>query len=196
MLELEPIRKISQQSAVLPALVQPPASNGSMPSGASSGGKRDYSGVLEYWHMVRRHQTAVIAAASIGAIVGFCQTLSEPRIYQAHATVEIQSMNDNFLNMKELNPVDRSGSMSSDSDIQTQVRILQSNKLIRRVVARMSQTPPTAPLPLTDRLSAWRRALGQVRHWPGGLRRLALRLHGRRLGHVCDEQRGAPKKKP
>ena len=160
MLELEPIRKNLQQGSLLPALVQPSASAASLPPGTSWGGKRDYSGVLEYWHMVRRHQTAVIAAAAIGAIVGFCQTLSEPRIFQARATVEIQSLNDNFLNMKELNPVDREGSMSTDSDIQTQVRILQSNKLIRRVVAKMSQTPPTEPLPLTDRLSAWRRALG------------------------------------
>ncbi len=162
MLELEPVRKNNPPGPAFPALVMQSATTTAapLPPGSSWGGKRDYSGVLEYWHMVRRHQNAVIILTILGGIFGFCQTLSEPRIYQAHATVEIQSLNDNFLNMKELSPLDREGSMSSDSDIQTQVRILQSNKLIRRVVAKMSQTPPTEPLPLPDRLSVWRKALG------------------------------------
>lgn len=157
MLELEPIRKFPALGSALPALVQPPMAGGALPPGTSWGGKRDYSGVLEYWHMVRRHQKMVIAAGVAGAIFGFFQTLSEPRIFQAHATVEIQSLNDNFLNMKELSPVDRGGT-NSDADIQTQVRILQSNRLLRRVSAKMR--PPAAPLPLPDRMSAWRKALG------------------------------------
>jgi len=122
--------------------------------------KREYSGVLEYWNMIRRHPGAVIFAAFLGGLIGFLMTLSQPRIYQAHATIEIQSLNDNFLNMKELNPTQDSASMYSDSDIQTQVKILQSATLIRRVTARMVEPPLSEPMPLPDRLSAWRKALG------------------------------------
>jgi capsular exopolysaccharide synthesis family protein len=129
-------------------------------AGSSWGGKRDYSGVLEYFHMVRRHQTAVIVAVILGGIWGFYGTLSEPRIYQAHATIEIQAMNDNFLNLKELTPTNDSGSMGSDADIQTQVRILESASLSRRVMEKMQTKPRPASLPLPDRLSAWRKALG------------------------------------
>ena len=112
MRELEPIRKMPAQGNLVPLSVQPSASfGGQLPPGTSWGGKRDYSGLLEYWHMVRRNQKLVIAAGIAGAVFGFCQTLSEPQIYQAVATVEIQSLNDNFLNMKELSPVDREGSM-------------------------------------------------------------------------------------
>jgi succinoglycan biosynthesis transport protein ExoP len=160
MLELEPVRRQPAAGAALPTLVQTQVSAGPLPPGSSWGGKRDFSGVLEYWHMVRRHQNAVIAVAVAGAIFGFCRTLSEPRIYQARATVEIQSVNDNFLDLKTLNPTGGGGGISSDEDIQTQVRILESSSLRRRVYARMAKTPPTEPLPPTDRLSAWRKALG------------------------------------
>jgi len=76
--------------------------------------------------MIRRHPGAVIIAALAGCLFGFLRTLSEPRVYQAHATIEIQSLNDNFLNMKELNPTQEGSGYYSDSDIQTQVKILQS----------------------------------------------------------------------
>jgi Chain length determinant protein len=105
---------------------------------AMAAGKREYSGTLEYWNMIRRHPAAVVMAALTGGLIGFLMTLSQPRVYQAHATIEIQSLNDNFLNMKELNPtVEENSSSGSDSDIQTQVKILLSNTLIRRVTARM-----------------------------------------------------------
>ena len=142
--------------------------------GSSWGGKRDYSGVLEYWHMVRRHQTAVIAAAIIGMVWGFFNTLSEPRIYQARTSIEIQSMNDDFLNMKELTPTTIDSASSSDADMQTQVRIMQSETLIRRVVEKMQSRRPADPLPLPDRLSAWRKALGIAPPTPDQLWQMAL----------------------
>jgi succinoglycan biosynthesis transport protein ExoP len=161
MRELEPVRND-------PGFALQPAGPLSVPGpamraiGPSGGIKRDYSGVLEYWQMVRRHQTAVITAAILGALVGFVLTLSQPRIYQAHTTVEIQSLNDNFLNMKELNPtVQDSSGFYSDSDIQTQVKIIQSKSLSRRVIDKMGAIPPDdEPIPIPDRLSAWRKAFG------------------------------------
>src|SRR5207248_11220859 len=122
-------------------------------AGVSLGQKRDASGMLEYFLMVRRHQIAVILMTIAGALAGFFMTLSAPRMYQAHATMEIQGLNDNFLNMKELNPTD-TGNSYSDSDIQTQVKILQSATLIRRVAAKMAAPSAAQPLPLPDRLSA------------------------------------------
>src|SRR5919109_872876 len=67
--------------------------------------KRDYAGLLEYWQMVRRHKGAVIVATFLGALAGFLVTLSSPRVYQARTTLEIQGLNEEFLNMKNVNPV-------------------------------------------------------------------------------------------
>jgi succinoglycan biosynthesis transport protein ExoP len=203
MQDLEPIRKASSAGFVMPGA---PGVGGQRASvgapGSSWGGKRDYSGVLEYWHMVRRHQTAVAVAVVLGGIWGFCNTLSEPRIYQAHATIEIQAMNDNFLDLKALTPTSDSTSMMSDSDIQTQVRIIQSGSVIRRVMDKMRARPHPANLPLTDRLSAWRQALGIKTPsnddlWQEALGSAAggLRVHSSPLNRIvdltCDSTSGA-----
>ena len=96
--------------------------------------KRDYAGLLEYWQMIRRHKGAVVFATCVGVMGGFVLTLSDPCIYQARTTLEIQGLNQEFLNlnMKNANPIETSGG-DVDADIQTQVRILQSRALLTRV---------------------------------------------------------------
>ena len=98
--------------------------------------KRDYAGLLEYWQMVRRHRMAVLLATVLGALGGFSFTLSSPRIYQARTTIEIQGLNQEFLNMKNVNPVSDTASYDSDSEIQTQIKILQSRFMLQM------RTPP------------------------------------------------------
>ena len=70
----------------------------------SSGLKRDYAGLLEYWQMIRRHKRAVVLAALLGGIIGYLVTVPAPRMYGAHTTLEIQSLNEEFLNMRNVNP--------------------------------------------------------------------------------------------
>ena len=82
--------------------------------------KRDYAGLLEYWQMVRRHKGAMILAIFIGGLIGFLVILGSPRVYQGKTTLEIQGINQEFLNMKNVNPVSE-GSSYLDTDIQTQV---------------------------------------------------------------------------
>ena len=64
--------------------------------------KRDYGGILEYWQMVRRHQGVVLFAVLLGLVAGYLRTLPQERIYQAHTSLEIQGMNEDFLNMKNV----------------------------------------------------------------------------------------------
>ena len=122
--------------------------------------KRDYAGVLEYWQMIRRHKLAVLVVACIGALGGFASTLSNPRIYQARTTLEIQGLNQEFLNMKNMSPTVESGSTDVDADIQTQVKLLQSRSLLRRVSEKLGSMPPPDGLRPSDRLGVWRKALG------------------------------------
>ena len=115
---------------------------GLMPSAEMPGPglKREYAGILEYWQMIRRHPGLVALATVLGAAIGFLMTLPDPRIYQARVTLEIQGMNDDFLNMKTVNPTVQDNSSSyPDYDIQTQVKILQSRTLIKRVVAKLEK---------------------------------------------------------
>jgi capsular exopolysaccharide synthesis family protein len=145
-------------------------------------------GLLEYWRILRRRKGTLILIASLGLVAGLVLTLSQTPIYQARTALEIQDMNDNFLNMKQLTPVSDGNSYTALSDIQTQITLLQSESLIRRVLAKLKAHPPasgsatdprandpratdprandpraTEPRPLGSgaptRIAAWRKAL-------------------------------------
>ena len=121
--------------------------------------KRDYAGVLEYWQMIRRHRGAVIIATVLGSFAGLVMTLSDARIYQARTSLEIQGFNEEFLNMKSVNPVSDANSGYFDYDIQTQVKLLQSKALVDRVRDKLNAGAHPTDLQPPDRLGMWRKAL-------------------------------------
>src|SRR6266516_2251738 len=122
--------------------------------------KRDYAGILEYWQMVRRHKGAIIVAIFLGGATGFLLTLSAPRVYQSRMTMEIQALNDEFLNMRAVNPTSESSGGGSDVDLQTHVKILQSNLVVNRVSKKLEAGKRPDDLQPPDRLGMWRKALG------------------------------------
>lgn len=121
--------------------------------------KRDYAGILEYWQIVRRHKAIVVLATIVGGLVGILSTLPSPRVYQAKTTIEIQGLNNDFLNMRTMNPVADGSSNGFDSDLQTQVKILQSATLVSRVREKLDAGVHPTDLQPPDRLGVWRKAL-------------------------------------
>lgn len=116
-------------------------------------------GLHEYLKIVRRHKGAILLAAFSGALVGYFSTLPETPIYQAHATVEVRGVNENFLNMRDVNPDSGGGYMDPTFDILTQVRILESGSLRERTIRKLAARKPSSFIYPTDRLSAWKKAL-------------------------------------
>ena len=70
-------------------------------------------------------------------LAGFLVTLPQTPVYQARTSLEIQDLNQDFMNMKQVSPVTESPTYTALSDIQTQIKILQSDTLAERT---MSQT--------------------------------------------------------
>src|ERR1035437_7195287 len=83
-------------------------------------------GLLEYWRILSRRKGTLVLLAIAGALVGFLVTIPQRQIYQAHTTIEILGLNDNFLNQKQVNPLNENGVSADTTDIQTQIRIIQS----------------------------------------------------------------------
>ena len=133
------------------------------PMGADTvrgGVKREYAGVIEYWQMVRRHKTAVIVVSVLGAVAGFLYTLPQPRVYQAHTTIEVQGLNEDFLGLHNVSPtVSPTSNYYPDFDIQTQVKIMQSESLANSVVADLEKGKPPGNMRPPDRLTVWKKAL-------------------------------------
>ncbi len=120
---------------------------------------REYAGLFEYWKMVLRHKIAVIVAIVVAGAIAFVGTLSSPRIYQARTTLEIQGLNEDFLNMKNVTPVSDANTGYLETDIQTQVRLLQSNTIISSVGKKLAAADLPAGLQPPDRFGMWRQAL-------------------------------------
>jgi len=104
-------------------------------------------GPMEYWSAFRRWKWTLISWAIIGIGVGLLATLLEPRRYEGKATLEVQDLNDNFLDMKQVLPVNEVGLSGTFNDMQTQVKIVQSdsvvNPVMRRMPGRVAQIGPS-----------------------------------------------------
>jgi polysaccharide biosynthesis transport protein len=128
------------------------------PAPRDSDDEEQTPGLIEYWRILRRHKGTWIVFAFVGALLGFLITLPQTPIYQARTSVEIVGLNDNFLNFKQSNPMAESGTSSEALDIQTQVRILESESLLDRVSAKLGQSD-ASETEASPRVSAWRRLL-------------------------------------
>lgn len=115
-------------------------------------------GLITYWRVLRRHKGILLLAGVLGAIVGVLVTLPQTPVYEATVSIEMQGLNTDFLNMRNVSPTAAS-SWDPSYDIQTQVREMQSRALMDRVVKKMSAVDPAAMTMETGRVAAWRKVL-------------------------------------
>ena len=140
----------------------------------------DFSLLLEYWDILRRRKGTVVLIAFLGLLASLLYTLPQTPRYQARAYLEIQSLNKNFLNMHDVSPTANEGSSSPEYDLQTEAKILQSESVLDRVVAKLNLEKRLS-LDNKTRLSAWLSALGLPRSRSALTREEAVRLVARNL---------------
>ncbi len=99
-------------------------------------------------------------AACLGTLAGFLLSLPQTPIYQGRTTLEIESLNENFFNLREVNSTTVNSRFNTEFDIATQVKILQSRALIGKVVDRLELDRKARFTAAPGRLSAWKQALG------------------------------------
>ncbi|HEX8984142.1 MAG TPA: polysaccharide biosynthesis tyrosine autokinase [Bryobacteraceae bacterium] len=130
--------------------------------------------LLEYGRILRRRKGALLLLTCVGGISACLFTLPQTPLFQARTSIEVQGLNENFLNLRDVNPTTEAGALSlPEYDVQTQIRVLQSRTLAERVIAKLDlDHRPLATDP--DRIAAWRRALG-LAETPSG-RAAALRM--------------------
>src|ERR1051325_7301498 len=99
----------------------------------AEGGGVEVPGLLEYARVIARRKGLLIAFGMAGALAAILYTLPQTPIYQAQTSIEIQSVNTEFLNIRPVNPVSESVDGSLYSDVQTQMKILQSDAIMSAV---------------------------------------------------------------
>jgi capsular exopolysaccharide synthesis family protein len=121
---------------------------------SSSSPELPSGGLLEYWRILQRRKVTIVVIAVIGMCAAFLYTIPQTSIYQARTVIEIQTLNEDFLNIKDVDP--NSSAWDPTIELQTQVRILQSDSLLARVTEKIAGQRKGA-VPPPSRASAWRR---------------------------------------
>ncbi len=91
----------------------------------------------DYWRTVRQSKGKLFLLALAAAAAGYFASGLQTPVYQARASLEIQGINENFLNLRAVNPNLGGASYTPEFDIHTQVRILQSDALLEHVARNM-----------------------------------------------------------
>ncbi len=120
--------------------------------------------LLGYYRVLTRHRRALLLCALLGGLLGFLLHLHSLPVYRARTSLDIQNLNGDFLGMHDVAPTGEAQGSSADLYIQTQIKLLQSDTLLERTVAKLRAEPHAASLPPDDLLSRWAAAL----HLPGG----------------------------
>ncbi len=113
----------------------------------------DYLGIL------RRHARLILLLAAAGALAGFLLNLTTLPLYRARTSLDIQSLNTDFMDMKTLAPTGEGAGASNETYVQTQIKMLQSDTLLADTVRSMEAQPHPALVERGDLLSRFAGAL-------------------------------------
>jgi polysaccharide biosynthesis transport protein len=73
-----------------------------------------------------------------GLIASILITRSTPPLYRASAAIEVQGLNEDLLDLRNVDPTAKPGSLSGDTYVQTQAEILQDSSLLEKVRAALA----------------------------------------------------------
>lgn len=98
------------------------------------------NGLTAYLHLLLSHKLILSAAVLAGVICGYAYFTLKPKVYRVQATIEFQDLNEAMITSQR--PDGPGASYTSDAYIATQIRILQSESLLRRALETAQSTDP------------------------------------------------------
>jgi succinoglycan biosynthesis transport protein ExoP len=112
------------------------------PMAAASEGAGDWS-LAQCAQALYRRKKLVAAITGFGILIAALVSLLQPFRYQSQASLELQGVNENYLDFRAIYPNTPPATDADGSYLQTQAEILQGDPLIEQVVRRLNlQTRP------------------------------------------------------
>ena len=127
-------------------------------------GDADSGGGVEFVRMLLRHKGKLILFALGGIVLGILVGIPFTPAYRVSTTLEVLSLNQDFMNLKQTSPVATSDESYETSEEETQVQLLQSDALLDRVINKFD--PGLVYIRHNPRMadSGWRKALHLTQH--------------------------------
>jgi polysaccharide biosynthesis transport protein len=97
----------------------------------------------EYWSAISRNLVLVCALTAAGTLAGFGAALLQHPLFRARTVLDIRSLNENVLNRDTNNSTAAQAGLP-ESYLQTEIKILQSDTVLKRAVAAIPKAPPKA----------------------------------------------------
>lgn len=154
-------RKENSKSLVRRAPVWRNAGPGVTPAPYEVIGERPQPDTLpDYLAMIRRRGWLVVMCMLMGLIAATIYSLKQRPMYQSRASLEVQTLNTNFLNTREVTPTNEVGEYSIEPYVQNQAELIRDERLLGRVVDRLNLT--TRPGFSTSRETTIRQCMGNL----------------------------------
>lgn len=123
----------AQQRPALCGYVEPPRAVVDGTPGSDS--------FLDYWRILVRHRRSLLRFALGGLLAAILISLVQTPLYRARTSLEIRDFNENFLDLERVSPSDSTGNTIAESYFETQIKILQSESLLERVIDKLKLYP-------------------------------------------------------
>ena len=112
----------------------------------------------DYLRLAVRWRGVILACALLGLVLSVVLNFDVLPLYQARTSLDIQSINSDFLNMRSVAPTGDVAATSGESYVQTQIKLLQSTTLLDRTVDRLKAESHPAAIDRADLVSRLKRA--------------------------------------
>jgi len=99
---------------------------------ADEQGERD---LLDWWNICRRYLPLIVVLGALGAATGYLLTVPQKTMYRARASLQFQTPQEIGLQQPDNN--NKSANAFDEEYLQTEIKILQSEKLAQRVIAKL-----------------------------------------------------------
>jgi succinoglycan biosynthesis transport protein ExoP len=103
-----------------------------------SGVREPRSQWLEYWEALRRKLLMVGLLAALGGGAGLLAALLQHPLYRARTVLDIRNLDENLLNVRDAGAATGASATGlPESYLQTEIKILQSDSVLKRALDRM-----------------------------------------------------------
>jgi capsular exopolysaccharide synthesis family protein len=128
------------QSRMAGDSLSPPLSHRIDSSNTATVSLEEADSIEQFWFALWASKWLIVGLALAGAMGGIFIALLQRPIYRAHTSIELEIVNQNYLDIKEIEPT--AVNYGDESYMQTQIRILESESLKERTIQRLNREAP------------------------------------------------------